>query len=120
MTKLEEYYSKQPEPVQGSLLALKHIIMSVDKEITHMRIFQISFFLYKDWRLAFLQVYGKKIMFSIVNDRCLQPATKGHKRRDGMGATFMLDSNKDLPIDDILRSLREQIVCYDKVGVKVE
>lgn len=94
--------------------------MSVDKEVTHTRIFQIPFFLYKGWRLAFLQVYGKKIMFSIVIDRCLQPAVKGIKRRDGMGTTFMLDSSKDLPIDDILHSLRKQIACYAEVGAKAE
>jgi len=32
---LENYYLKQPEPIQGCLLALKSIILPVDKRITH-------------------------------------------------------------------------------------
>jgi len=30
---LENYYLKQPEPIRGCLLALKSIILSIDKEI---------------------------------------------------------------------------------------
>lgn len=118
MTNLEDYYLKRSEPIQGCLFALKHIIMGVNKEIIHTRIFQIPFFVYKNWRLAFLQVYGKKILFSIVVDHRLYSEQKGYRRRDGMGTTLLLDPNKDIPIEIILQSIHEQIELYDNIDQK--
>ena len=115
MKNLEDYYLKHPEPIQGCLLALKHIIMGIDKEITHTRIFQIPFFLYKNWRFAFLYVHNKKIMFSTVIDHRLQPQAKGNRRKDSMSNTLLLDPKEDLPIDAISESLKEHIKFYNNI-----
>lgn len=117
MGKLEEFYLRYPEPVRGCLFALRDIILGVSDEIVHERRFQIPFFVYRGWRLAFLQVFGKRIMFSIVFDHRLQAEQKGKKRRDGMGVTLMLNADEDLPIEKIRSSLRWQMEYYDNLEV---
>ncbi len=44
-TDLENYYLKQKEPFQSCLLALRDIILDVNKDIVAMRKYQIPFFL---------------------------------------------------------------------------
>lgn len=59
LTAIDYYYDKQ-EVSRECLLALKQIIMSVDSEIVAVKKYQIPFFCYKGFSLAFLWVHRKK------------------------------------------------------------
>lgn len=106
---LENYYLKQPEPIQSCLLALKSIILSVDKEISQRRTYQIPFFYYKEKKLAFLWVDRKRLLFGIVTDRSLLTFPEGVRGRNQY-ESMEINPNEDIPIDDIVEKLRRQIL----------
>ena|ERR1700745_2678647 len=110
---LDNYYLKQPEPIQSCLLALKDIILRLDKNITHQRKFQIPFFYYKNKKLCFLWVNKKNLLFGFVEDKNIYPKKDGVKRKDKM-ETILINPNADIPIEIILNALREKIELYNK------
>lgn len=69
LTASEYYYEKQETATRECLLALKAIILSVDKNIVHTRKYQIPFFCYKEFNLGFLWVHRKKIIVGFVQDK---------------------------------------------------
>lgn len=113
-TDLENYYMKHPEPVQGCLLALKHIILSIDNQITHERKYQIPFFCYKGKRLGFLWVHRKKPMVGFVTDCRIYPATPGIKRKDSI-ETLIFDPNADIPAEIIREKIIKLMEIYDRL-----
>lgn len=110
---LNNYYLKQPEPIQGCLLALKDIILSVDPHINKQRKFQIPFFYYKDKKLAFLWVTRKKIMLGFIEDKSIYPKQEGIKLKDRM-ETMYIDPNADIPVKLIIKNLKKLVKLYDK------
>ena len=111
---LENYYLKQPEPIQGCLLALKSIILSIDREISHRRVYQIPFFYYKEKKLAFLWVHRKRLLFGIVTDKSLMEPPEGARRKNKY-ETMEIDPNQDIPAGDILEVLLRQMKLYEDV-----
>jgi hypothetical protein len=109
---LENYYLKQPEPMQGCLLALKSIILSIDKRITHRRAYQIPVFYYEEKRLAFLWVHRKKLLFGIITDKSLLEPEEGVRRRNKY-ETIEVDPSEDIPAEEIVKKLRRQMKVYD-------
>jgi hypothetical protein len=97
---LENYYLKQPEPIQSCLLALKSIVLNFSPDITHERKFQIPFFCYKGKKLAFLWVNRKRLIMGFVKDRALLPKPATGRRKDEF-ETIIVDPNEDLPIRQI-------------------
>jgi len=116
VTTLEEYYLKQPEPIQGCLLALKQLLLGIDEGITHERKYQIPFFYYRGYKLCFLWVDRKKLLLGFVEDRKLQPLVPGIKRRDKV-ETFVIDPVKDLPVEVILERVKGLMGVYESVRV---
>lgn len=113
MTKLDDYYLKFPEPYQGCLLSLKHIILNVDAQITHERKYQIPFFYYKGKKLAFLWMNRKKLMLGFVTDKSIVPSLEGMKAKDQFEMT-QIDPGADLPKALIAVKLRQQIAKYER------
>ena len=111
-TKLEDYYLRHPEPFQGCLLAMKHLILNLDDRITHERKYQIPFFCLEGKKLAFLWVNRKKLMLGFVTDKSIIPHTVGTKHKDQL-EMIQLDPNADLPVEMIIAKLREQIRTYE-------
>ena len=111
---LDNYYLKHPEPIQGCLLALRDFILSVNKDITHIRRYQIPFFYYKDKQLAFLWVTRKKLLLGLIEDKNIHPKMEGVKLKDKI-QTIEIDPTIDLPIDTILGNLHTLIRLYDKL-----
>ncbi|PBQ31383.1 hypothetical protein CNR22_06265 [Sphingobacteriaceae bacterium] len=105
---------KQPEPIQGCLLALKEIIMSQDHQITQQRKFQIPFFYHGDKKLCFLWVTKKKIMMGFIEDKTIHPKKDGLKRKDKM-ETLLLDPAADIPLKLIVRELKKKIKLYNSL-----
>ncbi len=104
---------KQPEPIQGCLLALKNFILEIDPNITHQRKFQIPFFYYKDKKLCYLWVNKKKIQFGFIEDKTIHPKKEGVKLKDKYHS-IIIDANKDIPIKMIIRDLKKMIKVYEK------
>jgi len=109
---LENYYLKQPEPIQGCLLALRSIILSVDKRISHRRAYQIPVFYYEDKKLAFLWVNRKKLLFGIITDKSLMEPAEGARRKNKY-EMIEVDPEQDIPEGDIKKKLRRQMKIYD-------
>jgi hypothetical protein len=111
-TKLEDYYLRHPEPFQGCLLALKHIILNLDVRITHERKYQIPFFLFEGKKLAFLWMNRKKLMLGFVTDKSTFPSKSGIKQKDRL-EMIQIDPNADLPVEMIAAKLKGQIRMYE-------
>ena len=111
-TQLEDYYLRHPEPFQGCLLALKHIILNLDERITHERKYQIPFFCFEGKKLAFLWMNRKKLMLGFVTDKSINPSKVGVKQKDRL-EMIQIDPNADLPVEMIAAKLREQIQMYE-------
>jgi hypothetical protein len=111
---LKNYYLKQPEPIQGCLLALKSLILGIDGQITHVRKYQIPFFYYKGKKLCFLWVNKKKLMIGFIIDKAIYPVTDGTKRKDEY-ETLQIDPNADLPVEVIFDNLHRRIKLYESI-----
>lgn len=109
---LENYYLKQPEPIQGCLLALKSIILSVDKRISHRRAYQIPFFYYEEKKLAFLWVHRKRLLFGLVTDKSLIEPQEGARRKNKY-EMIEVDPKRDIPAEDLIEKLGRQIKLYE-------
>lgn len=109
---LDNYYLNQPEPVQGCLLALKHIILTADDHITETLKYQVPFFYYKGKKLSFLWVNRKKLMLGFITDKSIYPVVEGMKRKDEM-EMIQIDPNKDLPLEMIIERLQHLMKLYD-------
>jgi len=109
---LDNYYLNHSEPIQGCLLALKHIILNTDSHISETRKYQVPFFYYKSKKLCFLWVNRKKLLLGFVTDKTIYPVVDGLRRKDGM-EMVQIDPNKDLPIDMISEKLHQLINIYD-------
>lgn len=110
LTALEYYYEKQNVPTRECLLALKAIILSLDKNIIHTRKFQIPFFSYNDFSLGFLWVHRKKILVGFIEDRKLFSATG--RTKNNM-TTIAIDPTADIPVDVIKHNMLTLIQRYD-------
>jgi hypothetical protein len=113
ITALENYYLKQPEPIQGCLLALKDIILGLNTHITHQRKYQIPFFYYKDKKLCFLWIKGKKLLLGFVEDKSIYPKVADIKRENRI-EMIQINPNEDIPVELILQTLRERIRLYQQ------
>jgi hypothetical protein len=108
---LDNYYLKQPEPMQSCLLALKDIILGLDKNITHQRRFQIPFFYYKDKKLSYLWVTKKKLQMGFIEDKNIHPKKEGVKLKDKY-ESMIINPQADIPIELIIQKLNERIALY--------
>jgi hypothetical protein len=113
-TELQNYYYKQPEPIQGCLLALRDIILDIDKQISHRRKYQIPFFYYKEKSLGFLWVVRKKIMVGFVTDKSVLTHEPGHRHKNKM-ETMLLAPDEDIPVKIITNKFIQLIELYDSI-----
>jgi len=114
LTALDYYYDKQEIYTRECLLALKQILMSVDSEIVAVRKYQIPFFCYKSFNLAFLWVHRKKILVGFVEDKkTFQNQTLGRKR----DRVIVIEINpmEDIPVFTIKHNIKALIDKYDDI-----
>ena len=109
--RLEKYYAKQPDAIRECLLALRQIILAVDKHITAQRKFQIPFFYYKDKKLCYLWVNRKKLLLGFATDKSVLPDNGTAKKRDAY-QSIQIDPEKDIPMRMIRKNLKERIALY--------
>ena len=111
---LEEYYLSKPEPYQSCLLALRDIILHANPGIGHVRKYQIPFFTYKDKKLGYVWLNGKKLMLGFCVDRKLQMEMDPDVKPKDKYESIQIDPNADLPVEFILQKLNYYIGLVDK------
>lgn len=112
LTALEYYYDKQDTATKECLLALKAIILSIDKNIVHTRKYQIPFFTYHAFNLGFLWIHRKKILVGFVEDGKLLPLPVSGRKKDKI-ITIEIDPAKDIPVDVIRQNILALLKKYD-------
>jgi hypothetical protein len=106
LTALEYYYYKQDAATRECLLALKFIVLSIDKNIIHKRKYQIPFFCYNEFNLDFLWVHKKKILFGFIEDK------KSFQRIKDSVTTLEINPLDDIPVDEIKHTFGQLITKY--------
>lgn len=111
---LEEYYLSKPEPYQSCLLALRDVILHANPDIRQVRKYQIPFFTYKDKKLAYLWLNGKKLMLGFCEDKKLQIKINPEDKPKDKYESIRIDPNADLPVDLILQKLNYYLALMDR------
>lgn len=106
LTALEHYYEKQEPEIRECLLALKSIVLSIDKDIIYKRKYQIPFFCYNEFNLGFLWVRKKKIVIGFIEDK------KSFARTKDSVTTLEVNPLNDIPIDVIRKIFGQLITRY--------
>jgi hypothetical protein len=111
LTALDLYYDKQDIYTRECLLALKSIITSVDPEIVVIRKYQIPFFCYKDFNIAFIWVHRKRIIVGFVEDKKVMPKYQTSRDKDRV-MTIEINPMEDIPVDTIKSNIKKLIERY--------
>lgn len=112
VTPLEHYYEKQEVVVRECLFALKSIIMSVNGSIIHKRKYQIPFFGYNGFDIAFLWVRKKKILLGFIEDKKFIQKTESTNNQSRV-KTIDIIPNEDIPIQEIQENIKQLIEKYN-------
>lgn len=102
MKQLDNFYFSQEEPYQSCFLALRDIILSVDKQITPEWKFGLPFFYYRGKMLCFLN-YSKKYRkpyIGLMKGSFLEGddlLAEGRK----LAKIMLIDPEQDLPINRV-------------------
>ena len=113
MTEIESYYSNQQEPIKGTLLALKNIVLSQDKNISHEWKYGMPFFCYKGKMFCYLWVHKKykQPYLGIVEGIHIDEPYLLQEKRSRM-KIMLLDANEDLPLYKIETLLKKLLKFY--------
>ncbi|MFT3749436.1 MAG: DUF1801 domain-containing protein [Agriterribacter sp.] len=117
LTALDYYYDKQDTATKECLLALKAIILSIDKNIVHTRKYQIPFFTYHTFNLGFLWIHRRKVLVGFVEDGKLLPPPVSGRKKDKV-ITIEIDPAKDIPVDVIKHNILDLVRQYDLYSIK--
>ena len=113
LTEIDNFYCRQSEPIQGSLLALKEIILSQDKSITAKWKYGMPFFCYKNKMFCYLWVHKKhkQPYIGIVEGKRFEHPELIIEKRSRM-KIMLLDPLEDLPINIIEDVLQQALNLY--------
>ncbi|GAB3426076.1 DUF1801 domain-containing protein [Niabella aquatica] len=119
MKELDRFYEKQPEPLKSCLLALRQIILELDKDITAEWKYALPFFYYKGKMLCYTW-YHKKFKqpyLSLAEGRLIEhPLLIAEKR--ARFKIMLFDPGKDLPVKAI-QSVLKQALDLHKSGKRL-
>ncbi|TPG33877.1 DUF1801 domain-containing protein [Flavobacterium pectinovorum] len=117
MTKLDDFYLNQEEPVKGIFLALKEIILKQDQNITNVLKYGMPFFCYKGKMFCYLWIHkkNKQPYIGIVEGKHFEESFLIQENRSRM-KIMMLNNNEDLPLEQIERVIEKAINLY-KTGI---
>ena len=121
MKALDNFYLGQEEPIKGTLLALKEIILKQDKEITNEWKYGMPFFCYKGKMFCYLWVhkkYGQPYIGIVEGKHFDQPFLIQEKR--SRMKIMLLDPARDLPLRSIEKILQQALSLYRTGVVKLK
>lgn len=121
MTELNHFYLEQDEPIKGTLLALREIILRQDKEITNSLKYGMPFFCYKGKMFCYLWVHKKRKQpyIGLVEGNRFEETFLIQEGRSRM-KIMLIDANKDLPLEAIENILQKAIQLYKSGKIKIK
>ena len=120
MKQLDDFYLNQEEPIKGIFLALKEIILNQDKDITNVLKYGMPFFCYKGKMFCYLWIYkkNKQSYIGIVEGKHFDEPFLIQEKRSRM-KIMMLNTEEDLPLEQIEKTIQKAINLYKSGIVKV-
>ena len=120
MNALYQYYERQDEPNKSCLLALRDIILPLDKDITHELKYGMPFFCYKGKMFCYLWIHKKlgQPYIGIVEGKHFDHPLLVQEKRSRM-KVMLLDANEDLPVKTIKAIIKQAIALYKNGVVKI-
>jgi Domain of unknown function (DU1801) len=121
MRELDNFYLQQVEPVKGTLLALKEIILQQDKDITNAWKYGMPFFCYKGKMFCYLWFHKKykQPYIGIVEGKRFDEPFLIKEDRSRM-KIMLFDPNQDLPLTTIENILQKTINLYKTGEIKIK
>ena len=110
---LDHFYLDQEEPQKGSLLALRDIILSLDKNISPAWKYKAPFFLYKGKMFCYLWIDKKtnEPYIGIVEGNRIEHSLLEQGKRSRM-KILRVNTNLDIPINGIIEVLNIALNFY--------
>ncbi len=110
---LDNFYHQQLEPLKSSLITLREIILSQDKDITTEWKYGMPFFCYKGKMFCYLWIHKKyqQPYIGIVEGKLFNHPDLIIEKRARM-KILLLDQNKDLPVEKINSILKQVLDLY--------
>lgn len=120
MKQLDDFYLNQEEPIKGTFLALKDIILKQDKDITHVLKYRMPFFCYKGKMFCYLWIHKKlkQPYIGIVEGKHFEESFLIQEARSRM-KIMLFDCNEDLPLKQIESILQKALNLYKSGIIKV-
>lgn len=117
MKQLDDFYLNQDEPIKGTFLALKEIILKQDNDITNVLKYGMPFFCYKGKMFCYLWMdkKSKQPYIGIVEGKHFDESFLIQDQRSRM-KIMLLDANEDLPLE-IIESVLEKAINLYKSGI---
>lgn len=115
MKSLTDFYLAQEEPVKGTFLALRDLILTQNREITHELKYGMPFFCYKGKMFCYLWTHKqyKQPYIGFVEGKLFEESVMLREKRSRM-KIFLIDPNTDLPIREIEMLLQKALNFYLK------
>ena len=119
MKELDQFYLKQDEPIKGTLLALREIILKQDRDITAAWKYGMPFFCYKGKMFCYLWVHKKykQPYIGIVEGKRFDEPFLLQEKRSRM-KIMLFDPNADLPLQTIEPILQKALDLYRSGQIK--
>jgi hypothetical protein len=121
MRELDNFYLQQEEPIKGTLLALREIILQQDKDVTNAWKYGMPFFCYKGKMFCYLWFHKKhkQPYIGIVEGKRFDEPFLIQEDRSRM-KIMLFDPNKDLPLQTIECILQKAINLYKTGEIKIK
>lgn len=121
MRELDNFYLQQDEPTNGTLLALREIILEQDKDVTNAWKYGMPFFCYKGKMFCYLWFHKKykQPYIGIVEGNRFDEPFLIQEVRSRM-KIMLLDPNEDLPLQTIENILQKAINLYKTGLIKIK
>ncbi len=108
MTKLDEYYHSQKEPLAGCLMALRQLILNYDRNVTEKWYYRLPCFMYANKLMCYVWVdraTNNPYIAFYPEKKLMHPLlTQGNRTHS---KTLRIDPLKDIPIAVIYEILDE-------------
>ena len=120
MKQLDDFYLNQEEPLKGTLLALREIILKQDHDITHVLKYGMPFFCYKEKMFCYLWIHKKhkQPYIGIVEGKHFEEPFLIQEDRSRM-KIMILNADEDLPLEQIESILQKALNLYKSGIIKV-
>jgi len=121
MRELDNFYLQQDEPIKGTLLALREIILQQDEDVTNAWKYGMPFFCYKGKMFCYLWFHkkNKQPYIGIVEGKRFDEPFLIQEDRSRM-KIMLFDPNEDLPLQTIENILQKAINLYKTGEIKIK